>query len=123
MGTVHSFPSRLSPEQAQALHQRNLIGAREAVTRLEDELRQARAELQRCEQMDRIARGGVGVLAAPPSQASADAQQLWGWASKWPEGHPLRGLLQRAAERAEVEARATTNPSSNPGVPAPEPLP
>lgn len=122
MGTVHQLPGRrFSPEQAQALHQRNLHRAGEEVARLEDELRQARAELRRCERLVRMAGGGAGVLTSPPSQATADARTLWGWASKWPSSHPLQALLQRAAERAEVEAR-TTNPS-NPGVPAPEPLP
>jgi hypothetical protein len=114
MATVHRFPieRRLPPDQ----HEQALARALADVEAAEEALRLARSEARRVEALARLARGGAGLLTAPQDPAAADARQLWAWASKWPEGHPLRGLLQRAAERAE----ASTNPSPNPGVPAPE---
>lgn len=95
MATVHRFPieRRLPPDQHES------------------------ALARRVATLARLARGGAGVLTAPPDRAAADARQLWAWASTLPPG-PTRGLLQRAAERAE----ASTNPSPNPGVAAPESL-
>jgi hypothetical protein len=108
MATVHRFPieRRLPPDQHES-----------ALARALADVEAAEEALRRVATLARLARGGAGVLTAPPDRAAADARQLWAWASTLPPG-PTRGLLQRAAERAE----ASTNPSPNPGVAAPESL-
>lgn len=114
--TIHRFPveRRLPPDQ----HESALARALAEVEAAEEALRLARSEARRVATLARLARGGAGVLTAPPDRAAADARQLWAWASTLPPG-PTRGLLQRAAERAE----ASTNPSPNPGAGTPEPHP